>query len=77
MGVKALALVAYPILPQTALHIWKMLNVEEKLENIHWDEAKNLQLTPGVRIEKPEILFEKIEDETIEKEISKLVAYTQ
>jgi len=77
MGVKALALVAYPILPQTALHIWKMLNVEEKLENIHWDEAKNLQLTPGLRIEKPEILFEKIEDEAIEKEISELVAYTQ
>ncbi len=72
MGVKALALVSFPIIPETATKIWNMLNLEGSLENISWDEAKDLQLTPGSLINKPEILFAKIEDEQIDAEIAKL-----
>ncbi len=73
MGVKALALVAFPIIPETAMKVLKMLNLELSFDNCNWEEAKNLELTPGTLISKPEILFSKIEDETIEMEISKLL----
>lgn len=74
MAVKALALVSFPIIPETAKKIWAMLNLEGSLENASWEEIKDLQLTPGTLLNKPEILFYKIDDETIEKEISKLSA---
>jgi len=72
MGVKALALVAFPIIPETAMKILKMLNLELSFDNYTWEEAKNLELTPGTLIGKPEILFSKIEDEQIDGEIAKL-----
>ena len=72
MAAKALALVAYPIIPETANKILKMLNIDVSLEDISWDEFKDMQLTPGASLHKPEILFQKIEDEQIEAEIAKL-----
>lgn len=74
MAVKALALVSFPIIPETAKRIWAMLKLEGSLENASWEEIKDLQLTPGALLNKPEILFNKIDDETIEAEISKLTA---
>ncbi|MCH9620645.1 MAG: Methionine--tRNA ligase [Chlamydiia bacterium] len=72
MAVKALALVSYPVIPETAQKIWAMLNLEGSLENASWSEIKDLQLTPGALLNKPEILFDKIEDEVIEEELKKL-----
>ena len=74
MAVKALALVAYPIMPKATQRIWEMLNLEGSLENASWSEIKDLQLTPGALLNKPEILFNKIDDEAIEYEISKLTS---
>ena len=37
-----------------------------------WDKAGNFSISAGHKINKPEILFKKIEDEIINKEIDKL-----
>lgn len=74
MAAKTLALVAFPIMPETAQKIWQMLNLSGSLESASWQEVKDLQLTPGTLINKPFILFNKIEDEVIEAEIAKLTA---
>jgi methionyl-tRNA synthetase len=72
MAVKALALVSFPIIPETATKIWHMLNLDGSLDNISWAEVKDMQLTPGALLNKPEILFAKVEDEQLDAEIAKL-----
>lgn len=57
-----------PILPFTTEKLNKILNNKTVL----WDEAGKPHLTIGHKILNPEILFVKIEDEAIEKEINKL-----
>lgn len=74
MAAKALALVALPIMPDAATKILKMLNIEGDLAELSWAELKDMQLVPGSSINKPEILFNKVEDEQIEAEITKLTS---
>ncbi len=66
---KTLAIVSEPVLPFTARKIWKMLNTEDSLS---WDDASKLTLKTGTEIRQPEILFTKIEDDVIQKEIERL-----
>ena len=74
MAVKALAFTSFPIMPEAAQKIWNMLGLEQSLENISWKEVKELQLTPGSELKKPEPLFSRVDDEQIELEIAKLGA---
>ncbi|HOI31053.1 MAG TPA: methionine--tRNA ligase [Melioribacteraceae bacterium] len=57
-----------PVIPFSSEKIFKMLNASKS----GWDQAGNLNLVAGHRLSQPEILFTKIEDNVIEKEISKL-----
>lgn len=67
--IKNLALASLPILPSSARKIWAMLGLQEpKL----WDEALKLTLTEGAPLPKPAILFQKVEDEVIEKQMETL-----
>lgn len=63
-----LAEVFNPVIPFTSEKIFKMLNSEIT----SWNECGTVNLKAGVQLNKPEILFGKIEDETIEEEINKL-----
>ncbi|MBS4012625.1 MAG: methionine--tRNA ligase [Bacteroidetes bacterium] len=64
-----LSLVCAPFIPFTAEKMSKMLNIKELL----WDDAGRLDLLKeNDLINQPELLFEKIEDETIQKQIDKL-----
>lgn len=74
MAAKALALSALPVMPETAYKILHMLNIDGNVEALSWDELKDMQLVPGSLIHKPEILFNKVEDEQIESEIAKLTS---
>jgi len=67
--VLTLSIIAEPVLPFTARKIWKMLNVSA---NQTWTDAVELSLKAGHSINKPEILFVKIENEAIEQEIKRL-----
>ena len=68
----ALAILMNPVLPFTSNRIWKMFMMPGSVEQADWGEAGTLPLKPGHRFDKPAILFNKIEDQQIEKEIQKL-----
>lgn len=70
--VKAIALVAAPIIPETAEMIWQMLGFEAPLSQQQWDEVIATPLPSGQQLAKPTILFKKVEDKEIDAQIEKL-----
>lgn len=71
-SLKALACASFPIIPQTAEKIWKMLGFEKALEEYSWKEIFEMPLETGKSLPKPSILFQKVEDDVIEMETAKL-----
>jgi methionyl-tRNA synthetase len=70
--IKALALISYPIIPETAEKVWQMLGMPQSLSSTSWTEAAASPLPAGQHLREPVILFAKVEDEQIAKEIAKL-----
>ncbi len=69
----ALGILGEIFLPFTARKIKKIFNIPEKYS---WDDVSQFDsslLPAGHQINKPELLFEKIDDETIQKQIDKLL----
>jgi len=66
-----LGILCEPFLPFTAKKLFGMLNIQP--EHFSWSDAgrQNL-LKPGHLLGKAELLYEKIEDEAIEKQVAKL-----
>jgi len=65
-----LAVLSEPFLPFTSNKLYNMLNLSKK----RWDEAGDTEmLQAGHVLNKPEFLFEKIEDEQVEAQIQKLL----
>ena len=64
----SLSILSHPFLPFSSKKLKDMLN----LNDVNWDDAKNYNLSIGKQINKAELLFSKIEDETIKKQIEKL-----
>ena len=64
----SLSILSHPFLPFSSKKLKDMLN----LNDVNWDDAKNYNLSIGKQINKAELLFSKIEDEIIEKQIKKL-----
>lgn len=67
---KILAIVSFPIIPDTAEHLWKLLGQSEPIRS--WEEQIKKPLKAGQVLPPPVHLFAKVEDEVIEKEIEKL-----
>lgn len=66
-----LAVLSEPFLPFTARRLYKIL----AMEPLQWDDARTeMLLESGRQLNPAEFLFEKIEDETIQKQIDKLQA---
>lgn len=66
-----LAILIHPFLPFTAKKLMHQLKVVEKM--LDWENAGSLKLlSVGYSLRPPELLFRKIEDEEIEKQIQKL-----
>ena len=63
-----LAELFYPIVPFSAERLFKMLNADP----INWTNSGKENLNAGHKLNNAEILFPKIEDEVIEKQIEKL-----
>ena len=69
-----LAILGEPFLPYTAAKLTTMLNINK----LNWDQAGGMEiLKNGAKVNKPELLFEKIEDDLIDKQIQKLEATKQ
>jgi len=67
-AIYTLAELFYPVLPFSAERLFGML----KSKPVKWSESGKTFLAEGHLINKPEIIFPKIEDEVIEEQISKL-----
>ncbi len=70
--VKSLALLSYPIIPEASEKIWVMLGLSGTVKDVDWNTEKKKELTSGANLGVAEVLFAKIEDELIEKELQKL-----
>ena len=64
----SLSILSEPFLPFTSNTLQKMLNIS----NLNWEDAKNHKLKGGIKINAANLLFAKIEDETIENQVLKL-----
>ena len=70
--IKTLSVILEPVIPFTAGEIKRLINLEQNNSSNRWDTCGKLSIPGGHSINKPEILFEKIEDDVIENEIEKL-----
>jgi methionyl-tRNA synthetase len=73
-AIKMLALASNPIMPVSSEKIWQMLGFDSKLIENSWHDIVIKKMHPGKKLNQPELLFNKIEEEQIEKEIQKLKA---
>tara|TARA_B110000211_G_scaffold38977_1_gene39858 strand:- start:994 stop:2688 length:1695 start_codon:yes stop_codon:yes gene_type:complete len=64
----SLSILSEPFLPFTSNTLQKMLNIS----NLNWEDAKNHKMKGGIKINAANLLFAKIEDETIENQVLKL-----
>ncbi len=65
-----LSTLAEPFIPFTAVKLRKMLNIPE----VNWKDTGRLDLIPeGHQFNKPEFLFEKVEDKVVEAQKNKLI----
>jgi methionyl-tRNA synthetase len=62
-----------PVVPFSSGKIWTMIGMKTRLEDERWDDAGDMRLPGGQKLNKAEIVFKKIEDEAIEKELEKLM----
>ncbi len=71
LTIQLLALVSFPIIPQTAEKIWTFLNLSPSLAHQRWDHLP--PLPTGHILSEPAHLFHKIEEALIESEMEKLL----
>ncbi len=69
---KVLALISYPIIPQTAEKLWSYLGFSQPLKEQIWDHVMSHPIPSGQATRSGDVLFQKIEDELIVLEIAKL-----
>lgn len=67
--IKILAVVSRPIIPTSSAKVLNFLGINE---NISWEEGINDTLKANTKLNNPEILFRKIEDDEIKIELEKL-----
>lgn len=71
-AVQTLALLMQPFMPESAAKIWAMLGLDEKIQDVCWDDAGKCRITPGKPFGPVSILFRKIEDAEVQPEIERL-----
>lgn len=71
-ALNALALISYPVIPETAEKLWKLLGNESSLEKESWDSVLETGIPPYRVLPEPQVLFSKVEDEVIERELDAL-----
>jgi methionyl-tRNA synthetase len=68
-AIKALALIASPLVPKASQRLFAMLGISKHDE---WKSVAMLEMEKGHALNEPTILFGKIEDSTIQEQINKL-----
>lgn len=75
--IKNLALISYPIIPESANRIWKMLGYKSELNDSDWKTIASKSIPEGQKLGEAVILFQRIEDTQIDEEIAKLQALSK
>lgn len=70
--IKNLALLSSPLIPESAQKIWKMIGFSSDLAKGSWETILNSEVPSSQKLPEPKILFRKVEDEEIEKQIEAL-----
>ncbi len=68
---RSLAILLSPVIPFTSEEMWRMLGLEGSASSAGWDSISLLKVEDRKEIGEPRILFNKIEDSTIEEQIRK------
>ncbi len=71
-AVRTLAVIMAPVIPFSAERIWSMLDLPGKVWEQDWNTAGDAAVASNHRIGPTEILFTKIEDDVIERQIARL-----
>jgi len=74
--IQTLALASSPILTKSAPLVWEMIGMKEPLEHFGWKKGISFSFEKGQKIKNRTILFEKIEDGQVEKEVQLLYSHT-
>ncbi len=69
---KVLALISFPIIPTSAEKLWTMLGFHTPIAKAKWNDIVISAIEANQALPEPQILFTKIEDDVIQKEIEKL-----
>jgi len=72
-AVRSLSILLEPYLPFSAEILWQQLNLEGSIRKQSWDSASELAIKGGHKINKPKILFRKVEAKEIERQKKKLL----
>ena len=71
-AVRSLAILLTPYTPFSTEKLWQQLNLEGSVHKQSWSSASELKIQSGHKINKPKILFRKIDEEEIKKQKEKL-----
>jgi len=71
-AVRSLAILLEPYTPFSAEKLWQQLNLHGSVHKQDWNSASQFKIESGHQINEPKVLFQKIQDEDIEKEKQKL-----
>jgi methionyl-tRNA synthetase len=71
-AVHSLAILLEPYIPFSTEKLWQQLNLPDSAQKQNWNSASQLKIESGHKIGQPAVLFQKIQDESIEKERQKL-----
>jgi methionyl-tRNA synthetase len=74
---KLLSLISFPIIPSAASTVYELIGNTGSLKDADWNLVLKTPLTVGQTLNEPKILFNRIENEQIEKEVATLKAMSE
>ncbi len=69
---RVLAVAMYPFMPDSAVKLWKMLGEKDSITDERWEGLVEKRIEAGRKLPEPEVLFTKVPDEVIERQVKKL-----
>jgi len=71
-AVRSLDVLLEPYLPYSTEKLWEQMNLTGSVHEQNWDSISKMLVKPEHKINKPKILFNKIEDKEIKEQKNKL-----
>jgi len=69
---QVISVLSFPFMPESSKKLWSMIGYSTDIEEERWQNIAEKELTPGMAIGKPVVLFAKIDDKVIEGEMEKM-----